>query len=51
MNDVTNGPDLGPVSSTFTAENLRKTYGARLTLLEEAAQAVERARVTAQHRA
>jgi manganese/zinc/iron transport system ATP- binding protein len=41
----------GPVGSTFTAENLRKTYGARLTLLEEAAQAVERARVTAQHRA
>jgi manganese/zinc/iron transport system ATP- binding protein len=39
----------GPVHSTFTADNLRKTYGARLTLLEEAAQAVERARVTAQH--
>lgn len=41
----------GPVGSTFTAENLRKTYGARLTLLEEAAQAVERARVTARHSA
>lgn len=35
----------GPVKEIFTAENLRKTYGARLTLLEEAAQAVERARV------
>jgi manganese/zinc/iron transport system ATP- binding protein len=41
----------GPVASVFTAENLRKTYGARLTLLEEAAQAVERARVAAEHRA
>lgn len=41
----------GPVAEIFTAENLRKTYGARLTLLEEAAQAVERARLTAQHRA
>jgi manganese/zinc/iron transport system ATP- binding protein len=40
----------GPVRETFTAENLRKTYGARLTLLEEAAQAVERAHVFAQHR-
>jgi manganese/zinc/iron transport system ATP- binding protein len=40
----------GPVGETFTTENLRKTYGARLTLLEEAAQAVERARVQAQHR-
>ncbi len=40
----------GPVAETFTSENLRKTYGARLTLLEEAAQAVERARVSAQHR-
>ncbi len=35
----------GPVSSVFTPDNLRKTYGARLTLLEEAAQAVERARL------
>jgi manganese/zinc/iron transport system ATP- binding protein len=40
----------GPVSEIFTSENLHKTYGARLTLLEEAAQAVERARVTAQHK-
>lgn len=40
----------GPVSQIFTADNLRKTYGARLTLLEEAAQAVERARVTVAHR-
>lgn len=40
----------GPVGRTFTAENLRKTYGARLTLLEEAAQAVERARLSQQHR-
>jgi len=40
----------GPVSEVFTPENLRKTYGARLTLLEEAAQAVERARVAEQHR-
>ena len=40
----------GPVGEVFTPENLRKTYGARLTLLEEAAQAVERARVTVEHR-
>jgi manganese/zinc/iron transport system ATP- binding protein len=40
----------GPVSEVFTTENLRKTYGARLTLLEEAAQAVERAHVTVEHR-
>lgn len=40
----------GPVGEVFTEENLRKTYGARLTLLEEAAQAVERARVTVEHR-
>ena len=40
----------GPVREIFTAENLRKTYGARLTLLEEAAQAVERAHVLTQHR-
>ncbi len=30
----------GPVAEVFTAENLQKTYGGRLTLLEEAAQAV-----------
>ena len=40
----------GPVREIFIADNLRKTYGARLTLLEEAAQAVERAHVMAQHR-
>jgi manganese/zinc/iron transport system ATP- binding protein len=40
----------GPVAETFTTDNLLKTYGARLTLLEEAAQAVGRARVTARHR-
>ena len=40
----------GPVSECFTAENLRKTYGARLTLLEEAARAVERARILPQHK-
>jgi manganese/zinc/iron transport system ATP- binding protein len=40
----------GPVGETFTTENLRKTYGARLTLLEEAAQAVERGRLSAPHR-
>lgn len=38
----------GPVGSTFTPENLRRTFGARLNLLEEAAQAVERARGRAQ---
>ena len=30
----------GPTDRTFTAENLRKTYGGRLTLLEEAAHAM-----------
>lgn len=39
----------GPVNEVFTSENLQKTYGARLTLLEEAAQAVERARIIARH--
>ena len=33
----------GPVGSTFTQENLQKTYGGRLTLLSEAAEAVARA--------
>ncbi|MDF1808321.1 MAG: ABC transporter ATP-binding protein [Phycisphaerales bacterium] len=33
----------GPVSEVFTAENLQKTYGGRLTLLAEAAEAVARA--------
>lgn len=40
----------GPVGEVFTTENLRKTYGARMTLLEEAAQAVERAQILARHR-
>ncbi|MGH9360915.1 MAG: metal ABC transporter ATP-binding protein [Thermoanaerobaculia bacterium] len=35
----------GPTAQVFTADNLRKTYGGRLTILEEAAQAVERAYV------
>lgn len=33
----------GPVSEVFTRENLHKTYGGRLTLLSEAAEAVARA--------
>ncbi len=32
----------GPVSEVFTAENLHKTYGGRLTLLAEAAEALAR---------
>lgn len=32
----------GPVAQVFTRENLNRTYGGRLTLLEEAAQAVAR---------
>ncbi len=32
----------GPTSEVFTPENLRKTYGGRLTLLEEAAHAIKR---------
>jgi len=32
----------GPVQQTFTEDNLRKTYGGRLTLLAEAAEAVAR---------
>jgi manganese/zinc/iron transport system ATP- binding protein len=39
----------GPVGEVFTTENLRKTYGARLTLLDEAVQAVGRSRVAEQH--
>jgi manganese/zinc/iron transport system ATP- binding protein len=31
----------GPVSETFTRENLQKTYGGRLTLLEQAAEAMK----------
>jgi manganese/zinc/iron transport system ATP- binding protein len=33
----------GPVQTVFTRENLQKTYGGRLTLLAEAAEAVARA--------
>ncbi len=33
----------GPVSEVFTPENLHKTYGGRLTLLSEAADAVAKA--------
>jgi manganese/zinc/iron transport system ATP- binding protein len=33
----------GPVATTFTRENLHRTYGGRLTLLEDAAAAVARA--------
>jgi manganese/zinc/iron transport system ATP- binding protein len=32
----------GPVESTFTKENLHKTYGGRLTLLDEAAEAMRK---------
>jgi manganese/zinc/iron transport system ATP- binding protein len=35
----------GPVASTFTTQNLQTTYGGRLTILEEAAEAVRRAEV------
>jgi manganese/zinc/iron transport system ATP- binding protein len=35
----------GPVSEVFTKENLHKTYGGRLTLLSEAAEAVARTEV------
>jgi manganese/zinc/iron transport system ATP- binding protein len=33
----------GPVEEVFTAENLHKTYGGRLTLLDEASEALKRA--------
>lgn len=32
----------GPISTTFTTENLQKTYGGRLTLLDEATEAMRR---------
>ena len=32
----------GPIASTFTSENLQKTYGGRLTLLDEVAHAMRR---------
>lgn len=35
----------GPVDATFTRENLQKTYGGRLTLMDEAAEAVRRAAI------
>lgn len=34
----------GPMQSTFTTENLRKTYGGRLTLLDEVTEAIRRRR-------
>ena len=34
----------GPVADVFTPENLQKTYGGRLTLLAEAAEAIARDR-------
>ena len=33
---------FGPTSEVFTKENLQKTYGGKLTLLDEAAQAMFR---------
>ena len=33
---------FGPTETVFTLDNLRKTYGGRLTLLDEAAQAIAR---------
>jgi manganese/zinc/iron transport system ATP- binding protein len=32
----------GPVATTFTQANLQRTYGGRLTVLDEAAEAVRR---------
>ncbi|MFN0134318.1 MAG: metal ABC transporter ATP-binding protein [Phycisphaerales bacterium] len=32
----------GPMATTFTRENLQRTYGGRLTLLDEAAEAIRR---------
>jgi manganese/zinc/iron transport system ATP- binding protein len=37
----------GPVSTTFTPELLRRTYGGRLTLLDEAAEAVRQSNIPA----
>ena len=34
----------GPVSTTFTADNLQRTYGGRLTVLTQAAEALLAAR-------
>lgn len=33
----------GPIETTFTPENLKKTYGGRLTLLDEVSQAIAKA--------
>ncbi len=33
---------VGPIDTTFTNENLQKTYGGRLTILDQAAEAVRR---------
>jgi manganese/zinc/iron transport system ATP- binding protein len=33
---------FGPMQSTFTPDNLRKTYGGRLTLLDEVTEAIRR---------
>ena len=35
----------GPMESTFTTDNLRKTYGGRLTLLDEVTEAIRRRHV------
>jgi manganese/zinc/iron transport system ATP- binding protein len=35
----------GPMGAAFTAENLRRTYGGRLALLDDAAQALGNARL------
>ena len=37
--------DYGPVATTFTNENLQKTYGGRLTILDEAAEAMRQGEV------
>jgi manganese/zinc/iron transport system ATP- binding protein len=36
--------DAGPTETTFTNENLQKTFGGRLTILDEAAEAVRQGR-------
>jgi len=32
----------GPIEQTFTPENLKKTYGGRLTILDEVTEAMRR---------
>jgi manganese/zinc/iron transport system ATP- binding protein len=32
----------GPIEQVFTEENLKRTYGGRLTILEEVAEAMRR---------